>query len=72
MNASYLWGAGGHEESVGSPRVVVVVHRSRHIKGHQLQSRYEAGQASVAIFWHSVGLWNQEAHTAVCYSTVWV
>ncbi|TNN82064.1 hypothetical protein EYF80_007710 [Liparis tanakae] len=38
----YLWGAGGHEESISPPGVVVVVHRSGHIKGHELQSRNEA------------------------------
>ena len=68
----YLWGAGGHQERVGPPWVVVVVHRGGHIKGHELQSRYEAWHAAVTVFWHSVGLWNQEAHVTVCYAAVGV
>lgn len=68
--AEYLRGAGRHEESVRPPWMIIVVHCSRHVKGHELQSGYEAGQAAVTILWHSVGLRNQEAHVTVCYSTV--
>lgn len=50
----YLWCTGSYKKSVGSSRMVIVMHGSSYIEGHELQAWDKASQGAIAVLQHRV------------------
>lgn len=60
-NFVYLWCTGGNQKSVGSSRVVIVMHCCGYIKSHELQTRDEPSQGTILLLQLQVYPWCQKA-----------